>query len=112
LQLATFAAAPQHHYVVRSIDPPAAIVSLPSHRLILARGPFGVDDEITLMRAEKIQTLVTKNSGGAATEAKLAAARTLGIEVVMIERPTTDETETFDKLSAVLEWIEHHRPTP
>jgi precorrin-6A/cobalt-precorrin-6A reductase len=115
VQLAAFAAAPHHHYIVRTIDPPAAIVSLPSHRLILARGPFGIDDEIALMRDEKVQTLVTKNSGGTATEAKLAAARTLDIDVVMIERPATDDTETFDTLDtldAVLAWIEHHRPAP
>jgi len=46
----------------------------PSHRLILARGPFTVDDEIGLLRDEKVDALVTKNSGGSATEAKLAAA--------------------------------------
>jgi precorrin-6A/cobalt-precorrin-6A reductase len=112
LHLASFAQAPQHHYIVRSIEPPAAIGSLPSHRLILARGPFGVADEIALMRDERVQVLVTKNSGGSATEAKLAAARALGLKVVMIERPAAEDVETFATADAVLAWIESHRPPP
>ena len=69
-----------HRYLVRTIDPPPdsppddpprdppgnPTGGLRFHRLILARGPFGVEDEITLMQAERIDTLVTKNSGGAA----------------------------------------------
>jgi precorrin-6A/cobalt-precorrin-6A reductase len=112
LQLGAFAAAPQHHYVVRSIDPPGPIAAFPSHRLILARGPFGVADEISLMRDERIEVLVTKNSGGAATEAKLAAARALAIDVVMIERPAAEAVRTFETVDAVCEWIEAHRPAP
>jgi precorrin-6A/cobalt-precorrin-6A reductase len=112
LQLRAFAAAPQHHYVVRAIEPPAPIAALPSHRLILARGPFGVTDEIGLMRGERIEMLVTKNSGGAATEAKLTAARALGIEVVMIERPPAKAVRTFETVDAVCDWIEGHRPAP
>jgi precorrin-6A/cobalt-precorrin-6A reductase len=111
LQLAAFAAAPQHHYLVRTIDPPD-LAALPDHRLILARGPFAVDDEIALMRDAGIDVLVTKNSGGKATAAKLAAARALGIEVIMVERPKSEDVPTFEKLDAVMGWIEDHRPTP
>lgn len=111
-QLFAFAAAPRHHYVIRTIEPPDAIASLPSHRLILARGPFTIEDETALMRAEGIQVVVTKNSGGAATEAKLAAARALGIEVIMIERPPAKAVPTLDSVDAVLNWIEAHRPAP
>jgi precorrin-6A/cobalt-precorrin-6A reductase len=110
LQLVAFAAAPQHHYVVRTIDPPEAVTSLPNHRLILARGPFALDDEIALMRDERIHVLVTKNSGGDATEAKLGAARALGIEVVMVERPKTAGVPALESLDAVMRWIEDHRP--
>ena len=112
LQLAAFAAAPQHHYVVRTIEPPDAVASLPSHRLILARGPFSVADELALMRHGRIQVLVTKNSGGAATEAKLAAARALQVEVIMIARPPAEAVLTFDTVDPVLNWIEAHRPAP
>lgn len=112
LQLAAFAAAPHHHYVVRTIEPPEAIGALPCHRLILARGPFSLEDEVRLMRDERIEVLITKNSGGSATEAKIAAARALGIEVVMVERPAAGDVTTFESIDAVLAWIEDHRPAP
>jgi precorrin-6A/cobalt-precorrin-6A reductase len=112
VQLAAFAAAPQHHYIVRAIDPPQAIGRLPSHRLILARGPFDLSDETSLLREERVQVIVSKNSGGAATEAKLAAARNLGTEVIMIERPPGDDVRTLETMDAVLAWIESHRPPP
>ena len=112
LQLAAFAAAAHHHYVVRTIDPPDAIRALPSHRLVLARGPFRVEDEISLLRDERIEVLVSKNSGGAATGAKIAAARELGVGVIMIERPAAEDVETFDTVDAVLAWIEAHRTAP
>jgi precorrin-6A/cobalt-precorrin-6A reductase len=111
VQLASFTAAPHHNYVVRTIDPPAAIAALPSHRLIVARGPFSLGDETALMRDERIEVLVTKNSGGPATAAKLTAARTLGVDVIMIERPAKAEVDTFMTVDAILEWLNTHRPT-
>lgn len=112
LQLSAFARAPQHRYIVRTIEPPEALRHLPLHRLVLARGPFSVEDETALMRSEKVDILVTKNSGAAATAAKLTAARTLGIEVIMIERPVPEAVPTFETVSGILAWIETHRPRP
>jgi precorrin-6A/cobalt-precorrin-6A reductase len=112
LQLATFARAPQHRYIVRAIDPPTEVDVLPDHKLILARGPFSVPDELALMQHERIETLVTKNSGGRATHAKIEAARTLGIEVIIVRRPPAPEAETLHDLEAVLAWIDAHRQAP
>jgi precorrin-6A/cobalt-precorrin-6A reductase len=112
LQLGAFADAPQHRYIARTIDPPAADLGTAMHRLILARGPFGVAEEIALMRDEGIEVLVTKNSGGAATEAKIEAARALGIEVVMVERPAPEDVPCFHAVDDVLAWIETHRAAP
>jgi len=112
LQLAAFAAAPQHHYLVRTIETPEAIASLPDHRLILARGPFALEDEVALMRDARIEVLVTKNSGGSATEAKLEAARTLGIGVILVERPAVADVPAFEDVEALIGWIEDHRPSP
>jgi precorrin-6A/cobalt-precorrin-6A reductase len=109
LQLRSFAGAPHNHYVVRTIEPPDAIDLLPSVRLILARGPFRIEDEIRLMHDERVEILVTKNSGGDATGAKIDAARALGIEVVMVERPATDDGSSFGSIDAILDWIEVHR---
>jgi precorrin-6A/cobalt-precorrin-6A reductase len=112
LQLAAFARMAQHRYIVRAIDRPAEIDALPFCKLILARGPFSFADELELMKRERIDALVTKNSGGRATYAKIEAARTLGIEVVMLRRPPPPEAETLHDLDAVMAWIASHRPTP
>lgn len=73
-------------FLVRSIDAPGPSIP-PNHELLLARGPFETTGEKDLMVSRGIDVLVSKNSGGAMTEAKLAAARDLGIPVVMIARP-------------------------
>jgi precorrin-6A/cobalt-precorrin-6A reductase len=112
LQLAAFANAPQHRYIVRAIDRPAGIDALPHCKLILARGPFALADELKLMRDEWVEALVTKNSGGRATYAKIEAARTLGVNVVMVRRPKPPEAETLYDLDAVMTWIGVHRAPP
>lgn len=112
LSLDIFGQAPQHFYLVRSIEPPDNLASLPRHRLILARGPFALGDEAQLMRTEKIDALVTKNSGGDATYAKIAAARTLGIEVLMLCRPPASTAATFTSLVDVLAWLDTHGAAP
>ncbi len=112
LQLAAFARAPQHRYIVRAIDRPPEVDALPDHKLILARGPFSIPDELALMKREGIETLVTKNSGGRATYAKIEAARALEIEVVIMRRPPAPEAETLHGLDAVMSWIAAHRRAP
>jgi len=71
---------------VRVVDPPE--IPLPARwRLIRSRGPYGYDDERELMDAAGTDLLVTKDSGGSHTAAKLAAARDLGVPVLVIARP-------------------------
>jgi precorrin-6A/cobalt-precorrin-6A reductase len=112
LQLAAFARAPQHRYLVRAIDRPADVDALPDHKLILARGPFSFPEELALMKREGIETLVTKNSGGRATYAKIEAARTLGIAVIIVRPPPSLEAETLHDLEAILAWVAAHRQAP
>jgi precorrin-6A/cobalt-precorrin-6A reductase len=113
-QVASFEIAPQHDYLIRCIDEPEPLPSLQRQKLLLARGPFAIDDEQSLMRDTGIEILVTKNSGGDATRAKLDAARALGIEVYMIARPESPDVPTFDTLDAILQFLEAatHRTTP
>ena len=85
--LAPFRDTPRHSYVVRSVDPPPPDLLPPDATVIVARGPFALADEERLLRDHRIDTVVTKNSGGSATAAKLAAARNLGLPVVMVDRP-------------------------
>ncbi len=92
-------------FLIRAIDPPAAAVPADSE-VLLARGPFTVDDEIALMREHRIDVVVTKNSGGALTSAKLDAARELGIPVVMVARtPIPAGVESMSDLDATVLWI-------
>ena len=87
LQLEAFAKAPQHFYLVRTIEPPADPLPLPHYRIILGRGPFAAGAEKDLLRENSIDALVTKNSGGEAAFAKILAARQLRIPVIMVARP-------------------------
>jgi precorrin-6A/cobalt-precorrin-6A reductase len=105
LELAPFAAVHQTHFVVRSIEQPDP---MPLHdaTVVLARGPFSLDNEVTLLREQQIDTIVTKNSGGTATAAKLTAARTLGTPVVMVTRPRPPTGPVVDTPEAALHWIE------
>ncbi|MFT3889659.1 MAG: cobalt-precorrin-6A reductase [Arachnia sp.] len=76
--------------LVRATEPPPG--PLPAQwTLLLARGPFALDDERRLFAESRIDCLVTKNSGGAATAAKLTAAHEAGAAVVMIARPAPPE---------------------
>lgn len=111
LQLPAFEVAPMHHYLIRSIDPPEPSPKLPDHNLILARGPFSIEDEIALMMRERIDILVSKNSGGEATYAKIEAARQLGISVILINPPARGKLPIFRELDAMLGFIRamaHH----
>lgn len=72
--------------VVRVVDPPE--IDLPERwRLIQSRGPYEYPTEHRLMAELGVDALVTKDSGGRHTAAKLDAARDLGVSVVVIERP-------------------------
>jgi precorrin-6A/cobalt-precorrin-6A reductase len=105
LQLPAFEAAPMHHYLIRSIDPPEPAPKLPDHRLVLARGPFALEAEIALMQSEKIDILVTKNSGGEATYAKIEAARQLGLPVILMQPPVRASVPSFHDRDAMLRFI-------
>ncbi len=110
LGLARFRAAPQHRYVIRTIDPPDPADLPPDHVLLLGRGPFRLADEVALMRREGIDVVLTKNSGGAAAAPKLEAARTLGLVVVLVDRPPAPAGRAeAHTLAAVLDWIEARR---
>jgi precorrin-6A/cobalt-precorrin-6A reductase len=104
-ELAPFRAAPQHAYVIRSVDAPAQDSLPPDAEVITARGPFAEADEVRLLRDKRIDVIVTKNSGGTATAAKLTAARDLGIPVIMIERPPRPGVEAVATAEAALDWL-------
>ena len=108
-ELAPFRAAPQHDYVIRSIDPPPPQSLPPCARVIAARGPFAVEAERALLAELGIAVIVTKNSGGEATAGKLAAARALGLEMVMVARPPLpDVAAAVAGAAAARDWLIGH----
>ncbi|WP_428385400.1 cobalt-precorrin-6A reductase [Methylocystis sp.] len=103
--VADFRLAPQHDYILRVIEPPRAEDLPPSCAVIFGRGPFALEDEIALMRDQGVETIVTKNSGGALAYAKIEAARTLGLDVVMIARPASAAAATTHSVDAALAFL-------
>jgi len=103
LEIAAFLRAPQHDYLVRAID--AFETGLPRARVIAARGPFSFEAEHQLLVEQRIELLVSKNSGTPLTYEKLAAARALGLPVVMVERPHVPEARETASLEGVVEWL-------
>jgi precorrin-6A/cobalt-precorrin-6A reductase len=100
-QLDAFAACSNALFLIRAIDPPD--VSLPANtKLLLERGPFHIEHELQLLRDHAIDYIVSKNSGGQATYAKIEAARLLGIPVVMVDRPQKHTVPTVDTINGVL----------
>jgi len=103
-------AAPQHHYLVRSVDPVEPPLALDHVDYLLDRGPFTLEGECDLLRQHHIDIIVAKNSGGAATYAKIEAARLLGIEVLMVARAPASAVTTVDTVEAALAVIDHLFP--
>ncbi|MBX3568530.1 MAG: cobalt-precorrin-6A reductase [Rhizobiaceae bacterium] len=111
-EVGPFEAAPQHAYVIRSVDPITPPLGVPDATYLLARGPFREADERALLLTHRIDAIVAKNSGGSATYGKIAAARALGIEVVLIDRPDLPDADTVDSVDAALAAIDHRLAAP
>lgn len=105
-EVRAFEAAPQHCYLVRSVDPVVPPLDVPQAGYVVARGPFAEDAERALLEAYGIEVIVAKNSGGMATYAKIAAARALGIEVLLLRRPALPDAEAVESAEAALAWLD------
>ena len=99
--------APQHHYLIRSVDPVDPPLPLPHVIYVTGRGPFSEADDRALMTAHRIETVIAKNSGGGATYGKIAAARALGIDVIMVRRPPAPEAPAVETMEDALAWLDH-----
>ena len=109
LSLDALSLAPQHHYVIRIIDPLIAPLPVPHATIITARGPFRTSDDIALFMDHGIEAVLAKNAGGTAAVSKIEAARALGLTVYMIARPhipTRTTVATVDEAFSLL--AAHH----
>jgi precorrin-6A/cobalt-precorrin-6A reductase len=106
-EIAVFETAPQHFYLVRSVDPVEPPLSVPQATYIQARGPFREEDDRALLAGHAIDTVVSKNSGGSAAYGKIAAARALGIAVILLHRPLLPAVAAVQSVDDAVAWLAH-----
>lgn len=105
-----FAAIDSAWFLIRVVDVPTGAVP-PRCQILRSRGPYEFAGELSILREHEIDTLVTKNSGGDLTHAKLDAAAAAGVRVIMVDRPAEPEgTDTVDTIDAALTWVRTHLP--
>ena len=96
--IAPFAERADVHFLVRMVDAPAAPLPLPNYELLIAR-PGPVEEEYALLRDRKITHILCRNSGGKASYAKIAAARLLGLPIIILARaPAAETTVSIDQI--------------
>lgn len=106
-EIAAFAAAPQHRYLVRSVDPVVPPLAVPHAVYLTARGPFPEGSERALLEEHGIGIVVSKNSGGGAAYGKIAAARALALPVVMLRRPQLPDVTAVDSVEGAVRFLDH-----
>jgi precorrin-6A/cobalt-precorrin-6A reductase len=94
-------------FLIRCVDPPAGPVPA-RHELLLDRGPYTVAGEGALLDRHRIDLLVTKDSGGDLTRAKLAAARERQLPVIVVRRPARPNAPSVTTVTDALSWVLHH----
>ncbi|MCY7279050.1 MAG: cobalt-precorrin-6A reductase [Phormidesmis sp. CAN_BIN44] len=104
-QLAPFARLHNIWFLMRSIDPPSPDIALPNGITVLDRAPFTIEQEKKLILDHAIDTIVSKNSGGNATHAKIVAARELEIPIVMVQRSPTPPAEQVADVESAIGWL-------
>jgi precorrin-6A/cobalt-precorrin-6A reductase len=108
-ELASFAQAPQHHYLVRSVDPVDPPLAVPHAVYVTGRGPFDEAHDRAMLQEHRIEVVVAKNSGGSATYGKIIAARTLGLPVILLQRPTLPHVAAVETVEEAVAWLDHDR---
>ncbi len=90
--------------VVRVVDDPG--VALPdTWTVVRSRGPYDVESERELMTSHGVDVVVTKDSGGTHTVAKLDVAAGLGLPVVVVRRPCPPPgVPTTDDVGRAAQW--------
>ncbi|MDP5306939.1 cobalt-precorrin-6A reductase [Paracoccus spongiarum] len=109
--LAAFETAGPHRWLLRLVDAGTGPPVLRGAARVIARGPFTVAGDLALMRAHRISHLVAKDSGGAGAEAKLVAARQLGVRVILIDRPVLPPRAVVADPAEALDWLHHASPS-
>ncbi|SCA58204.1 Precorrin-6A reductase [Candidatus Terasakiella magnetica] len=107
-ELSAFAELDEVDFVIRLVSEPKEELAFKKYETVIGRPPFSVEEERQLIRDKNIRLLVTKNSGGTATKAKIEAAREENVAVIMINRPPQEPLEYLSSPAQVLEWLRTH----
>jgi precorrin-6A/cobalt-precorrin-6A reductase len=103
--LSAFAGVEDAWFLIRCVDPPDD--PLPPHcEILLARGPYTLEGERTLIDGYEIDVVVTKDSGGRHTRAKLDAARARELPVIVVHRPPRPEGVTVTEVDEAVAWVD------
>ncbi|HWI06513.1 MAG TPA: cobalt-precorrin-6A reductase [Solirubrobacteraceae bacterium] len=106
--LAAFAGVGGAFFLIRCVDAPDPEALPPDHAIVLDRGPFTLEGELGLIDEHALDVLVTKDSGGEMTQAKLAAARARGLPVIVVARPSRPAAQTVCSVQEALAWLGEH----
>lgn len=105
-ELAAYATLKNQWFLMRMIEAPAEVAQIPLGLVLLVRGPFTLEQERQLLLNHTIDAVISKNSGGASTYAKIAAARTLNLPVVMVQRPEAPQVPKTESASEAIQWVQ------
>ena len=97
-----------YHFLVRTVDDPELVSEWTEATFLKDRGPYTLENEIKLLKKHKISMLVTKNSGGISTYAKIEAARYFKIPVLMVRRPELITAKSCQTVNEAVDWVNLH----
>src|SRR5262249_37821504 len=106
-EIRTFARAPQHYYLVRSVEPVDPPLAVPHASYVTGRGPFTEADDRALLAGHAIDLVVAKNSGGTAPDGRIPPARALAPPAVLLRRPALPEVPTVATIEEAVTWLDH-----
>jgi precorrin-6A/cobalt-precorrin-6A reductase len=102
--LSAFAGVSDARFLIRCVDPPDDPLP-PRSEVLLDRGPYTLQGELALIDRHEINVVVTKDSGGNHTRAKLDAARERGLTIIVVRRPPPPEVEKVALVDHVVAWM-------
>lgn len=103
--LAAFGGVADAFFLIRCVEAPDPAALPPDRTVLLDRGPFTLEGELELIDRHALDILITKDSGGEMTQAKLAAARERGLPVIVVARPPRPAGQTVQTVAEALAWL-------
>ncbi len=108
-ELEPFARLGDRRFILRMVEPPTGALPITDAHVVAGRGPFDLDQEMALFHDHDIGIVVSKNSGGASAYAKIEAARSAAIPVIMIKRPDLPDGCRVKTVEDAMSWVEDRR---